>query len=79
MVEYLHRNYVNPDTKAPYSTALIASALGDIKFTPVLHQSPDRQVRRGHGLRLELLSTSTSCPGSPGLSMSTPDPGSESP
>ena len=49
MVEYLHRNYVNPDTKAPYSTALIASALGDIKFTPVLHQSPDRQVRPSHG------------------------------
>ena len=74
MVEYLHRNYVNPDTKAPYSTALIASALGDIKFTPVLHQFPDRQVRCGHSLRLELLSTSTSC--IPGLSMSTPDPGS---
>ncbi len=44
VVEYIHRNYVNPDTKGPYSTALITSALAEVKFTPVSHQSPERQV-----------------------------------
>ena len=39
VVEYIHRNYVNPDTKGPYSTALITSALAEVKFTPVSHQS----------------------------------------